>query len=227
MFFAEKIKSIKPTDRVLEIGPGTSPHKRSDVFLEKKYDNDEEFSKQVGHNDKFNTSKQVIFYEGDIFPFTDNEFDYVICSHVLEHVDNVEVFLSEIFRVSNKGYFEYPLIYYDYLYNFNVHTNFLKFDGETLYYKKKSDSSLNEFSPVQLFFVKSLQAGHNKMITDLLHFIMEGFEWNKPFKICKTQDLNNLILKIDSLPEPSYLTTRSLLSQVYKKTLRLIKQYKS
>ena len=38
--------------------------------------NDEEFSKQVGHNDKFNTSKQVIFYEGDIFPFTDNEFDF-------------------------------------------------------------------------------------------------------------------------------------------------------
>lgn len=223
MFFSEKIKNIKPSDRVLEIGPGSSPHERSDVLLEKKYDKEEEYSKQFGNENKLITNKKVVFYEGDKFPFADNEFDYVICSHVLEHVENVELFLSEVFRVSGKGYFEYPLIYYDYLYNFNVHLNFLKFDGETLYYKKKSDTSLKEFAPVQQFFYQSLQAGHAKLIEDLLPLIMEGFEWNKPFKIIQTQDLNNLVRKDFVMPGPSVHTpsTRSLVKQLMKTVLRI------
>jgi hypothetical protein len=34
VFFPEKITSIRPRDKVLEIGPGSSPHPRSDAFLE-------------------------------------------------------------------------------------------------------------------------------------------------------------------------------------------------
>ena len=221
MFFVDKIKNIKPTDRVLEIGPGSSPYKRSNIFLEMKYDNEEEYSKQVGHNNKLVTSKPVIFYDGNKFPFSDNEFDYVICSHVLEHVDNLENFLSEIFRVANKGYFEYPLIYYDYLYNFSVHINFLKFDGETLFYKRKADSNLSDFALVQQFFFNSLLAGHNKIIEDLIHLIMEGFEWDKPFKVTKTQDLNNLIQNAPFIPKPSSLSTKSLLKLLLKKILQI------
>ncbi len=220
MFYSDKIKSIKPSDRVLEIGPGSLPYERSDVLLEKKFENEEEYSKQFGNNDRLITNKKVIFYGGDRFPFKDKEFDYVICSHVLEHVDNIEVFLSEIFRIASKGYFEYPLIYYEYLYNFDVHLNFLKFDGETLYYKKKSESALNDFLPVQQFFNQSLQAGHVKIIDDLLFLIMEGFEWDKPFKVTKTQDLNNLIQKDFIMPAPYNQSAKSLLKQFFKTLIR-------
>ena len=41
-------------------------------------------------------------------PFQDNEFDFVITSHVIEHVKDLEFFLKEIQRVGKKGYIEVP-----------------------------------------------------------------------------------------------------------------------
>ena len=125
MFFPDRIKSIEPKDKVLEIGPGATPHSRSDVFLELKYETKEERIAQSGHVGILETDKEVVFYEGGKFPFKDNAFDYVICSHVLEHVDDADTFLSEIQRVANKGYLEFPTIYYDYIYNFPEHNLFL------------------------------------------------------------------------------------------------------
>ena len=41
-------------------------------------------------------------------PFKDKEFDYVILSHVLEHVPNLLDFVSEVERISKAGYIELP-----------------------------------------------------------------------------------------------------------------------
>jgi len=41
-------------------------------------------------------------------PFKDKEFDYVILSHVLEHVPNLIEFVKEVERVSKAGYIELP-----------------------------------------------------------------------------------------------------------------------
>ena len=43
-----------------------------------------------------------------VLPFKDKEFDYVIASHVVEHVEDFEFFLKELERISNKGYIELP-----------------------------------------------------------------------------------------------------------------------
>ncbi len=181
MFFPERILNVQPADKVLEIGPGADPHPRSDVLLELKYENEEEVVRQFGHERKLETEKQVVFYDGKTFPFKDKEFDYVICAHVLEHVPDVEGFLSEIFRVGKKGYFEYPLPYYDYLYNIDAHLNFLKFNDGVLKYMKKSEMPLDAFRPAQEFLFQSLVKGHTKLIDNLLPYFMEGYEWDKPF----------------------------------------------
>lgn len=192
MFFAERIKGIKEGDRVLEIGPGASPHVRSDVLLEKKFESDELYQAQFGNTGKLVTDKKVVFYEGDTFPFKDKEFDYVICSHVLEHVEDVPKFLEEVFRVSAKGYFEYPLIYYEYLYNFDVHLNYLKYNGAILNWMKKTDSGLNEFRPIQDFFYNSLTSGHVAIVDNLLPQMMEGFEWQKPFENVRVKNIGEI-----------------------------------
>ena len=189
MFFAERIKNILPADKVLEIGPGAHPHPRSNVLLELEYKNENDRSAQFGHGEKLSTDKQIIFYDGKKIPFKDKEFDYIICSHVLEHVDDVPAFVSEIFRVAGKGYFEYPLVYYDYLYNFDVHVNFLKYDNGTLKFMKKKDSALAAFQPVQDLFNLSIKKGHVALVNDLLTSLMEGFEWDKPFTIKETKTL--------------------------------------
>ncbi len=41
-------------------------------------------------------------------PFKDKEFDYVILSHVLEHVENPIDFIKEVQRIGKEGYIELP-----------------------------------------------------------------------------------------------------------------------
>jgi len=108
MYHSHFIQSIESADKVLEIGPGGNTYYRSDVFLELEYASEEEKIAQRAFQDKLETKKKVVYYKGDTFPFADKEFDYVICSHVLEHVTDVEMFVSEVFRVAKKGYFEFP-----------------------------------------------------------------------------------------------------------------------
>jgi len=57
---------------------------------------------------KFYKDKNFIKLENKQLPFKDNEFDFVIASHVLEHVKDFKFFINELERVSKKGYIELP-----------------------------------------------------------------------------------------------------------------------
>ena len=57
---------------------------------------------------KFYKDKNFIKLENKQLPFKDNEFDFVISSHVLEHVKDFKFFINELERVSKKGYIELP-----------------------------------------------------------------------------------------------------------------------
>ena len=57
---------------------------------------------------KFYKDKNFIKLENKSLPFKDNEFDFVIASHVLEHVEDFKFFIKELERVSKKGYIELP-----------------------------------------------------------------------------------------------------------------------
>ena len=46
-------------------------------------------------------------------PFKDKEFDFIVASHVIEHVKDVGFFIKELERVSSKGYIELPTILED------------------------------------------------------------------------------------------------------------------
>ena len=47
-------------------------------------------------------------YHDQKLPFKDKEFDYVICAHVIEHVNDPIMFKSEIERIGKAGYIELP-----------------------------------------------------------------------------------------------------------------------
>lgn len=66
--------------------------------------------------DRFRKMKNINYLTGDLdspisdvnfdvqaMPFKDNEFDVVICNHVLEHVEDDRKAISEIYRVLKKG----------------------------------------------------------------------------------------------------------------------------
>ncbi|MFZ5575197.1 MAG: class I SAM-dependent methyltransferase [Pseudomonadota bacterium] len=198
MFFPEKITSIRRQDKVLEIGPGSSPHPRSDAFLELNFDSSQDRIAQRGgvlNNADFG-DKPVHYYDGGKFPFEDDQFDYVICSHVIEHVADPTSFLDEVFRVgTGRGYLEYPLITYEYLYDFDVHLHFVKFDFEqrVLRYLPKRDTVFPEFSVVSALFNKTLVHGWDDLCATNKKLFFEGVEFSQPFAVEKTCELEKLV----------------------------------
>lgn len=177
MFFPERIRSVGPNETVLEIGPGGTPHPRADVFLEKRYDDPRVAESQRGFTPPAQILKKIVFYEGGRFPFDDKQFDYIICSHVLEHVEDIDAFLEEMGRVGKKGYLEYPTIYYDYVYNFPEHITLIFQRNNVLYWMPKAETGLDRFQCVQNFFYESLRKGHTTMVDELQSFLFQGFEW--------------------------------------------------
>jgi SAM-dependent methyltransferase len=198
MFYFDRIVSIKDGDRVLEIGPGGTPHPRANTFLDvhpDSFKDEVEAGYQRGNAEELRTDKPMVYYDGTHMPFKDNEFDYVICTHVLEHVDNLDEFLKELFRIGKMGYVEYPTMLYDYLYNIPVHVNFLHYQPETnrLLYFKKRDTHLQEFHKAQRFFEETLKHNHVTMLHALLPYFVEGFEWRQPFELRQAGQLDELM----------------------------------
>lgn len=198
MFYPEKIASIRSTDKVLEIGPGSSPYPRSDAFLELDFDSNlDRISQRGGVLKEANFgNRPVHYYDGEKFPFGDNQFDYVICSHVIEHVVDPVSFLNEVFRVgAGRGYIEYPLITCEYMYNFDVHLHFVKYDFEqrVLRYLPKRDTTFSEFSAVSALFYKTLELGWDDLCAANKRLFFEGIEFNHPFAVEITRDLERLL----------------------------------
>ena len=52
--------------------------------------------------------KKFIKLEGTKLPFENKKFDFVIASHVMEHVLDIEFFINELERISSNGYIELP-----------------------------------------------------------------------------------------------------------------------
>jgi len=125
---------------VLEVGPGGYPHPRSDVLLEKVFHDEKEAKAQRGYADKLKTTQKMVYYNGGKFPFKDQEFDYVICSHVLEHVPREEIpaFISELQRVAKAGFIEYPTIFYELINYQDVHLWLMNFRDDTILFLDKN-----------------------------------------------------------------------------------------
>ena len=82
--------------KVLDIGCGYTAHKNASVVCDVQ-----DFS-------SIYKEKQFVRLTSNILPFKDKEFDFVIASHVIEHVNDFKFFIKELQRVSSKGYIELP-----------------------------------------------------------------------------------------------------------------------
>jgi len=82
--------------KILDIGCGYRANKYASVIAD------------VLDLSDFYKEKRFIKINEKRLPFEDKEFDFVIASHVIEHVEDFEFFLKELERISTKGYIELP-----------------------------------------------------------------------------------------------------------------------
>ena len=107
--------NIRPDDFVLEIGSGHNPKARSDVLCDKFIADDEQRGGAIV------ADRPMVEADGQFLPFADRAFDYVICSHVLEHVEDPARLIAELERVARRGYIETPSEIGERIYGWHYH----------------------------------------------------------------------------------------------------------
>ena len=85
-----------PNWKILDIGCGYRAHKNASVLADVQ-----DFS-------NFYKEKKFVQIKEKNLPFKDKEFDFVVASHVIEHVEDFEFFIKELERITSKGYIELP-----------------------------------------------------------------------------------------------------------------------
>ena len=116
--FVEEYLSQKKDWKILDIGCG---------YMANKYSTHVADTKDFSYLYK---DKKFTHIKDKKLPFSDKEFNFVIASHVLEHVDNIEYFIKELERVANSGYIEVPTRLEDNLVDVNekAHIWWINFD---------------------------------------------------------------------------------------------------
>ena len=94
--YIENLLSQKKDWKILDIGCGYSANNYATTICD------------VQDLSNFYKNKNFVILKNKDLPFNDNQFDFVISSHVMEHVKDLKYFIKEIERVSKRGYIELP-----------------------------------------------------------------------------------------------------------------------
>lgn len=124
---------------VLDVGSGGNPFPRSDVLLDRLTGDDHR------NGESMMIDRACVFGDASRMPFKDKVFDFVIASHILEHMSHPEIFLSELQRVGKAGYIETPSALFERLYPYHIHCLEVEKVGDVLHINKKNQAVFDEF----------------------------------------------------------------------------------
>ena len=107
-------------------------------------------------------------------PFKDKEFDFVVASHVMEHVEDIDFFIKELERVSKKGYIELPTMLEDNLVFENKKDHLWHMDFDDVEFKLLISKKVQYFEPM-------LTVSSIKKLNEIFRrsFVLELFWENK------------------------------------------------
>ncbi len=205
--------NIRANDFVLEIGSGHNPNIRSDVLVDKFIDDDEQRGGTIVKD------RPMVEADGQFLPFADGVFDYVICLHVLEHVEDPDLLLTEIMRVSSRGYIETPSEIGERIYGWHYHNWVVNRIHDRLVLKENDRKA--EFG--QLFHTLAANDKHWRKFHIMHHnLFLVQYEWEDKidYEILDSQE-STLDLKSPQTIEDLLATTSS--KQIHDEFLLTLK----
>lgn len=148
------------TGRVLEVGSGENPHPRADVLVDRfLLDNTER------GGDLQRDARPLVVADAHHLPFRDGAFAYIICSHILEHMDDPQQFARELERTGAAGYIGSPSEIAERLFHWAFHRWYVNLlpDGTLVLHPKEQGEPLGElfdylyeYNPMYYLFQRSM-----------------------------------------------------------------------
>ena len=165
---------------VLDIGSGHNPHPRANVLADRFFEDDAE---RTGKGIVLDEAKPFVIADACAMPFKDGAFDYLVCSHVAEHIDDVPAFCAELQRVSKAGYVETPSKFTELIRHPPNHRWFVSSKGSLLRFEKAPvDNPLGALGKLffSLYFYGTRQVANRNVyafadgVGQPLHFFLEN-----------------------------------------------------
>ena len=192
--FIEKNLASNLSWNVLDIGCGYDANKYAKVICD------------IQDLSKYYPNKKFVRLTEKKLPFNDKEFDFVIASHVMEHVEDVEYFIKELERVSQKGYIELPSMLEDNLVFENKKDHLWHMDFDDVNLKLLISKKIQYLEPIlSVSSIKKLNKIFRKS------FILE-FVWEN--------NIDYLINK-DDIKKFEKISVLNLLKKYFSKRLRM------
>ena len=181
--YTDNLLENNTTWNVLDIGCGYNANKFAKVICD------------VQDLSNHYQDKKFIRLTEKKLPFKDKEFDFVVASHVMEHVEDVEFFIKEIERVSKKGYIELPTMLEDNLVFENKNDHIWHMDFDDVELKLLISRKIQYFEPIlTVSSIKELNKIFRKS------FILELYWENKiDYEVKKLSNENNYKISILNL----------------------------
>ena len=193
--FVEQTLSLNENWNILDIGCGYGANKYAGTICD------------VQDLSKYYLNKNFIRLVEKKLPFKDNEFDFVIASHVMEHVEDVEFFIKELERVSKRGYIELPTMLEDNLVFENKKDHLWHMDFDDVENKLLISKKVQYFEPVlTVSTIKKLnEVFRSSLVLELI--------WEDSISYIINQSMEGTFKKISVL---------NLLKKYYSKRLRML-----
>jgi Methyltransferase domain len=139
-FFRDKLAlPVKTSGIVVDVGSGHSPHFRAHVLVE-KYMTDKT-GHRIGKFARRHASQIVCIADAERLPFCDRAIDFVIASHLFEHLSEPEMIAAEFSRAARGGYVECPSEWIERMFPFPSHLWYVSSlpDGSLRFVPKQRD----------------------------------------------------------------------------------------
>ena len=183
------------TWNILDIGCGYNANKFAKVICDVQ---------DLSH---YYQDKKFIRLTEKKLPFKDNEFDFVVASHVMEHVEDIDFFIKELERVSKKGYIELPTKLEDNLVFENKKDHLWHMDFDDVENKLLISKKVQYFEPV--LTVSTIKKLNEVFRTSLVLEII----WEDTINYIINQSTEDTFKKISVL---------NLLKKYFSKRLRML-----